>query len=83
MKVRTMKKVKGISPTVPKLFYGAVLVAGIVLYVSWTALFLVPQGIWFDVGIFSLCIVMVLFGAAGYVLYGELEMRARRASRRR
>ncbi len=73
-----MKKVKGLSPTVPKLMYGTILVAGVLLYILWTALFLVPRGIYFDVGLFSISIVLILFGATGYVLYGEIESRQRR-----
>jgi hypothetical protein len=70
-----MKRIKGLSPAIPKAFYGLLLVVGIVLYVSWTALYLAPRGRFFDVGLFSLSIILILFGATGYVLYGEIERR--------
>ncbi len=70
-----MKRVRGLSPAVPKTFYGLVLIVGIVLYVGWTALYLAPEGKYFDVGLFSLSIILILFGLTGYVLYGEIERR--------
>jgi len=70
-----MKKVRGLSPAVPKAFYGLLLVVGIVLYVGWTALYLAPKGKYFDVGLFSLSSILILFGITGYVLYGEIERR--------
>ncbi|HID73946.1 MAG TPA: hypothetical protein EYP43_02715 [Thermoplasmata archaeon] len=72
-----MKRTRGIPPAIPKALYGLMLVFGVILYIGWTAVFLLPQGRLFDVGLFSLCIPLILMGATGYVLYGEQEMRRR------
>ncbi|MEA3557834.1 MAG: hypothetical protein U9R75_01125 [Candidatus Thermoplasmatota archaeon] len=44
--------------------------AGIVLYASWTVVLVVKHGVFFDLGLYSICIIMVLFGLTGRMLFG-------------
>jgi len=60
-----------------KYIFLGVLFLGITLYVSWMILFLIPQGTWFDIGVFSLSICIAGFGAAGYWLYSNIEKKER------
>jgi len=63
-----------------KLPYGLVknlftllMIAGILLYIAWTVLMIVTQGIFFDLGLYSICIIMILFGLAGRLLYSHKQ----------
>lgn len=60
-----------------KYIFLGVLFIGITLYVSWMILFLIPQGTWFDIGVFSISICIAGFGAVGYWLYSNIEKKER------
>ena len=53
-----------------KNLFTLLMVAGIVLYISWSAVLIVKHGVFFDLGLYSICIIMVLFGLTGRMLYG-------------
>ena len=40
----------------------AIIAVAITLYVFWTVYYLIPEEVYFDLGLFSLCIVLFLFG---------------------
>ena len=65
-----------IPPVLPKLFYLLLLIAGISLLVVWTAFYLVPKGVYYDVGLWSTSSILIFFGIVGYILYGKLDARA-------
>ncbi len=47
------------------------LVIGVLLYVGWTVLLIIEKGIFFDLGLYSICVVMILMGLFGRLLYGH------------
>lgn len=47
------------------------MIAGVVLYIAWTGFLIVKHGVFFDFGLYSLCIVMFLFGLTGRMLFGQ------------
>jgi len=49
-----------------RMFYLVVLVTGIVLYLMWSIIY----DAWFDLGLYSIVVLMVSFGLVGYLLYG-------------
>ncbi len=56
-----------------KNLFTALMVVGILLYLSWSILLIVTKGIFFDIGLYSTCIVMILGGLAGRLLYGHKD----------
>ncbi|MGA1873597.1 MAG: hypothetical protein ACMUHY_07980 [Thermoplasmatota archaeon] len=56
-----------------KNLFTLLMIAGILLYVSWSILLIVTKGIFFDLGLYSICIVMILFGLAGRLLYAHKQ----------
>jgi len=54
---------------VPRIFYTALFVFGIVLYISWGLLF----NVWFDIGIYAVTVLLVGFGVVGMMLYLHKE----------
>ncbi len=46
-------------------FYLVVLLAGIILYLVWSIIY----NAWFDIGLYSIVIIMLAFGFFGYLLY--------------
>lgn len=77
-----MKKGSTISPKIPKAFWTLVMLAGIILYVGWVAVFLYPEhGRFYDVGLFSICVVMICGGLTGRILYSNIQEERRRARR--
>jgi len=56
-----------------KNLFTLLMLAGILLYVGWTILMIVTAGIFFDLGLYSICIIMILFGLAGRLLYGHKQ----------
>ena len=56
-----------------KNLFTALMVVGILLYLSWSVLLIVTKGIFFDIGLYSTCIVMILGGLAGRLLYGHKD----------
>ncbi|UCH90355.1 MAG: hypothetical protein JSV49_10860 [Thermoplasmata archaeon] len=57
--------------SVPKLFYRLLLLAGILFYISWLAVFGVEH--WNDIGVYSITVVLICFGLVGSLLYDEIE----------
>jgi hypothetical protein len=61
-----MEKTEGARKTsTAKWIYLMILVAGILLYIVWGAAF----NAFFDLGLYSIVILMVLFGLCGFALY--------------
>jgi hypothetical protein len=56
--------------SVIKALFTLLMVAGILLYASWTIFLIVTKGIFFDIGLYSICIVMILGGLTGRLIYG-------------
>ncbi|MBN1390444.1 MAG: hypothetical protein JXA22_07370 [Candidatus Thermoplasmatota archaeon] len=56
-----------------KNIFTLLMIAGILLYVAWTILMIVTKGIFFDLGLYSVCIIMVLMGLAGRLLYSHKQ----------
>ena len=56
-----------------KNFFTVLMVAGLLLYLSWSVFLIFTKGIFFDLGLYSICIVMVLGGLAGRLLYAHKE----------
>lgn len=50
-----------------------IMIAGILLYVGWSILLIVTKGIFFDLGLYSVCIIMVLMGLTGRLLYSHKQ----------
>ncbi|MGQ9583621.1 MAG: hypothetical protein ACUVV6_08955 [Thermoplasmatota archaeon] len=48
-----------------RLFYGALALLGVLLYLVWGILF----NAFLDIGLYSIVVLMVSFGAVGYYLY--------------
>ncbi len=53
----------------PKGLFFLLMLAGILLLVIWTAVWLIPQGLFFDLGLYSVTSIMILIGLVGYLLY--------------
>ncbi|MFO8050490.1 MAG: hypothetical protein R6V01_02180 [Thermoplasmatota archaeon] len=53
-----------------KNLFTILMVAGILLYLGWTAVLIIRHGVFFDFGLYSICIIMVLFGLTGRMLFG-------------
>jgi hypothetical protein len=56
-----------------KTLFTLLMAAGIILYASWTIFLIVTKGIFFDIGLYSICIVMILGGLTGRLIYGYRE----------
>ena len=56
-----------LSRNMIRIFYLLLLVGGLGLYVIWGA----TTGVWTDVGLYSITIMMVLFGLFGTLLYSK------------
>jgi len=50
-----------------RMFYALLLFGGLAIYVIWGSV----HGIWTDIGLYSITIIMVLFGALGTLLYSK------------
>lgn len=59
----------GISPKLVKYFYAALLLMGIIFYLSWGILF----GKWLDPGVYAVVVILVGFGVVGVLFYSYLE----------
>ena len=64
---------------VKSIFLALVLAAGILLYLAWGAAY----GVWSDIGIYSLTIILVAFGAAGLLLSWTPDKEEQHASKKR
>ncbi|MFW3147095.1 MAG: hypothetical protein ACMUIE_09820 [Thermoplasmatota archaeon] len=53
-----------------KNLFTALMVAGILLYVPWQIYLIAVKNIWFDIGLYSLCVIMILMGLTGRLVYG-------------
>jgi hypothetical protein len=63
----------GLPNSFVKNFFTVLMVAGILLYLTWSVVLIVAKGIFFDIGLYSICIVMILGGLAGRLLYGHKQ----------
>jgi hypothetical protein len=68
-----MRKEPEIPPSIPKALYTLLLIAGIVLLVFWYSVYLIPRGIYFDVGLYAVVAMLIGFGLVGRLLYGAIE----------
>ena len=66
------KEIKLPDNIIKGLFF-LLMLAGILLLVIWTAVALIPQGIFFDLGLYSISSVMILGGLTGWLLYSHRE----------
>jgi hypothetical protein len=58
--------VEGVRKVNPaRAFYLLLLVAGVILYLVWSIIY----NAWFDIGLYTVVILMVGFGLVGYLLY--------------
>lgn len=64
---------------VKSILSAGVLVVGILFYLAWGATY----GVWADIGVYSLTIILVAFGAAGLLLSWTPEKEEQHASRKR
>lgn len=51
------------------ILYGMLAALGVALYISWGLLY----GVWFDLGLYAVTVVMVGFGVIGFFLYSVKE----------
>ena len=56
---------------IPKILYTLMLLAGVILYVSWLTLYGLDK--WNDVGLYSVTVILIGFGLVGKLLYGHIE----------
>jgi hypothetical protein len=54
---------------IPRIFYTILFMFGVGLYLGWGILF----GVWIDVGIYALSIILIGFGLVGMFLYSYFE----------
>jgi len=54
---------------IPRIFYTILFMFGIGLYLGWGILF----NVWFDLGVYSLCVILIGFGLVGMLLYSHFE----------
>jgi len=59
--------------SVIKMLFTVLMAAGIILYASWSIFLIITRGIFFDIGLYSICIVMILGGLTGRLIYGYRE----------
>ncbi len=56
-------------PIVPRIFYTILFMFGLGLYFGWGILF----GVWTDVGVYAVCVLLIGFGLVGMLLYSFFE----------
>ena len=54
---------------IPRIFYTILFMLGVGLYISWGILF----NVWFDLGVYSICLMLIGFGLVGMLLYSYME----------
>ena len=54
-------------------FFFLLMLAGILLWVVWTAVALIPDGRVFDLGLYSIGSIMILMGLTGTLLFRHKE----------
>ncbi|MCD6384126.1 MAG: hypothetical protein J7L88_06670 [Thermoplasmata archaeon] len=69
----TFKEEIHAPPALPRFISDMLFIAGVLIYIVWTALYLVPQNKYFDIGLFSICAVITLFGLIGHYHYKNVE----------
>jgi len=62
-----------VPASVLRVFYLILFLMGLIILVIWEAVYLIPEKIYYDGGLFSVCILLLAFGGIGYLLYGEME----------
>ena len=59
--------------SISKTLFSLLMIVGILLFVVWTVIMFLKSGRILDWGIYSICIVMVLMGLFGRLLYSAKE----------
>jgi hypothetical protein len=54
---------------VPKGLFFLLMVAGILLWIVWTVVWLIPDGKFFDLGLYAVTSLVILMGLTGFLLY--------------
>ena len=54
---------------IPRIFYTILFMLGVGLYISWGIFF----NVWFDLGVYSICLMLIGFGLVGMLLYSYME----------
>ena len=62
-----------VPPAVLRVFYLIVFLTGLIILVIWEAVYLIPEKIYYDAGLFSVVLLLLGFGGIGYLLYGDME----------
>jgi len=65
--------------TAKSIFSAVVLAVGILFYIAWGATY----GVWADIGVYSLTIILVAFGAAGLLLSWTPDKEEQHVSKKR
>lgn len=65
-----MREEVPMPPSVPKYVSLALLFMGALFYISWV---LTDPSTWNDIGVYSVTVVFIAFGAGGYFLYSHME----------
>ena len=55
------------------MLFTIMMVAGIALFAIWQVYLIITKGIFFDIGLYSISIVMILGGLTGRLIYGHRE----------
>jgi len=64
-----MPEVSKMPTIVPRIFYTILFMLGIGLYIGWGILF----NVWFDLGVYSISVILIGFGLTGMFIYSYLE----------
>jgi len=62
-----------IPPSVLRVFYLAIFIIGLIILVTWEAIYLIPDGKFYDAGLFTVVLLLIGFGGVGYFMYGKIE----------
>jgi hypothetical protein len=64
-----MKEEMKMPAVIPRIFYTILFMLGVGLYIGWGVLF----GVWLDVGVYAISVIMIGFGLVGMLLYSFFE----------
>lgn len=59
-----------LPPTIPKYISLILIILGIIFYISWVG---TEPSAWNDIGVYSVTVILLGFGIAGYLLFGYKE----------
>ncbi len=54
---------------IPRIFYSILFMLGVGLYIGWGIMF----NVWFDLGVYSISVILIGFGLTGMLLYSYFE----------